>query len=220
MKDAENKLDEIATAFGTSCTTLWRRLKEYNVSTSKGIGRGSHIAGCSTRNQRIERLCRNLYRCVASTYNALFHAMEAVEVLDPDDEVNLFVLHCLYLPRINNSIEEFCKALKKHPLRIEHCWSPYKIWTNSVLRDEIDHEIPDLDSFGLDQEGPIADEQTNTVVVPETFESLSEGIKDTFLQQLYQVTSNIGNIDAIVEFLEVKALLNDLPEASSDSNSE
>ena len=186
----------------------------------RGIGRGSHIAGCSTRNQRIERLWRDLYRCVASTYHALFHAMEAVGVLDSDDEVDLFVLHCLYLPRINDSIEEFCKAWNKHPLRTEHCWSPYKIWTNSVLRDEIDHEIPDVDSFGLDEEGPLAGEQINTVVVPETLESLSEGIKDTFLQQLYQVTSNIGNIDPIVEFLEVKALLNGLLEASSDSNSE
>ena len=48
--------------------------------------------------------------------------------------------------------------------------------------------MPDVDSFGLDEESPLADEQINTVVVPETLESLSEGIKDTILQQLYQVT--------------------------------
>ena len=72
------------------------------------IGRGSHLAGSSTRNQRIERF--DVYRCVASTYHELFHSMEERGVLDPDNENDLYVLHCFYLPRINNSLNEFMKA--------------------------------------------------------------------------------------------------------------
>ena len=106
--------------------------------------------------------------------------MEAVGVLDPDNEIDLFALHCLYLPRINNSLEEFTKAWNKHPLRTEQNWSPYKIWANSVIRGEIDHHIPELESFGLDEEGPIADEQVNTVLVPETLEDLSGDKKNIF----------------------------------------
>lgn len=92
----------------------------------RGVERGSHLAGSSTRNQRIERLWRDVYRCV---------------------------------------------AWNKHPLRSERNWSPYKIWTNSVICNEIDDHIPDLELFCLDEEDPIADEQMNTIVVPETLET-------------------------------------------------
>ena len=186
----------------------------------RGVERGSHLAGSSTRNQRIERLWRDVYRCVASTYHALFHAMESVGVLDPDDEIDLFALQCLYLPRINDSLEEFIRAWNKHPLRSERNWSPYKIWTNSVICNEIDDHIPDLELFGLDEEGPIADEQMNTIVVPETLETLSEEAKGTFVQQLSRVTANTADVDPNVEFLEVKAILLDLLETSSDSSTD
>ena len=186
----------------------------------RGVERGSHLAGSSTRNQRIERLWRDVYRCVASTYHALFHAMESVGVLDPDDEIDLFALQCLYLPRINDSLEEFIRAWNKHPLRSERNWSPYKIWTNSVICNEIDDHIPDLELFCLDEEDPIADEQMNTIVVPEILETLSEEAKGTFVQQLSRVTANTADVDPNVEFLEVKAILLDLLETSSDSSTD
>ena len=72
---------------------------------TKGHRRGSHIAGKSTHNQRIERLWRDVYRCVASTFHGIFYYMEEQQLLDPDSELDLFVLHCVFLPRINHSLE-------------------------------------------------------------------------------------------------------------------
>lgn len=85
---------------------------------------------------------------------------------------------------------------------------------------EMDHEIPDLEVFGLDEEGPIVAEQLNTVVIPETFEDISEETKDAFLHQLRHISANIGSIDPNVEFLEIKALLIDLLETTSSSESD
>lgn len=60
-----------------------------------GPGRASHIAGSSIHNQRIEHLWRDVYRCVLSSYHEVFYEMEALDILDPDDELDLFVLHIL-----------------------------------------------------------------------------------------------------------------------------
>ena len=76
----------------------------------RGCGRGSHIAGASVHNQRIERLWRDVYRCVCSTYHQLFYELEALGILDPVNENDLFVLYCIFLPRINRSLTAFSRA--------------------------------------------------------------------------------------------------------------
>ena len=95
--------------------------------TVRGTNRGSHIAGSSVHNQRIERLWRDVYRCVCSTYHELFYAMEAIGVLDPTDDSDLFVLHCVFLPRIIKSLHDFSRAWNLHPIRTEQNWSPEKL---------------------------------------------------------------------------------------------
>ena len=118
-----------------------------------GIGRGSHIAASSVHNQRIERLWRDVFRCVCSTYHELFYSMEAIGILDPDDDLDLFVLRCVYLLRVNKSVAEFARAWNLHPIRTERNWSPRQIMMNSMIREIYvyeDMEIPlHLPSTGM-----------------------------------------------------------------------
>ena len=136
----------------------------------RGSGRGSHIAGASVHNQRIERLWRDVYRCVCSTYHQLFYELEAMGVLDPVDEHDLFVLHCIFLPRINRSLTAFSRAWNMHPLRTERNWSPRQIMINSMIKESEVYqssEVPPSD-YGVDYDGPLPDNEVGTVCVPET----------------------------------------------------
>ena len=58
-----------------------------------------------------------LYHCVRSSFHSLFHYMEAIGVLNPADESDLFVLHSVFLPRINNALHEFALACNLHPMQ-------------------------------------------------------------------------------------------------------
>ena len=112
------------------------------------------------------------------------------------------------------SLEEFTKAWNKHPIRTVNNWTPYKIWINGTIsmNDEDVTNISEMEEFGVDEEGPLPEEQLNTVVVPDTLSEIDNNVLDIFVEHLKQAAPSVFSyeMDYITEFSQAKEFLMNL----------
>lgn len=156
------------------------------MENERGFNRGSYIAGRSVHNSRIERLWRDVYYSVIQTFYSLFYYLESINVLNIDNENDLFCLHYVFLPRINASLIEFTEAYNQHSIRTEHGWSPYRMWVNGMINTERRNSVAvsnfmnvaNIQSFGIDPNELYTSEGNNLPQhIPEVELQLPAGVQ-------------------------------------------
>ena len=115
------------------------------------------ITGSSTHNERIERLWRDVFRCVSKLFYDTFHSLEEDHLLDPLNETDIFCLHYVYVPIINRCLQEFVESWNHHRISSEHNRTPYQLQVmGSLPSTQLDVNVDDDDTLCIAQDLLIA----------------------------------------------------------------
>ncbi len=128
--------DQVRTDLGGENVEVWQFMVAQHATSS------AVLTGSSTHNERIERLWRDVYRCVSVLFHDLFRSMEDDGNLNCLNEVDMFCLHFTFLPRINQALESFVESWNNHPVSTCSNLTPNQVFIQGALRQNLLPTLP------------------------------------------------------------------------------
>ena len=123
--------ERLRTDLGGENVDAWRYMVEQHASTS------AVITGSSVHNERIERLWRDVYRCVGVIYHDCFRKLEEENFLHPLNETDMYCLKFVFIPRINATLESFVQSWNNHSLSTENNMTPNQLFIRGAIQQNM-----------------------------------------------------------------------------------
>lgn len=128
--------NQVRSDLGSENVDVWRYMVEQHSSESVVV------VGSSTHNERIERMWRDVHRCVGVLYADLFRTLERDGKLNCLNEVDMFCLHFIFIPRINRNIDSFVESWNNHPMSTAHNLTPNQQFIQGAVQQNMMPTLP------------------------------------------------------------------------------
>lgn len=176
--------DRVRSDLGGENSEVWRYMLEQHCLES------AILVGSSTHNQRIERMWRDVHRCICVLYADLFREMEDDGKLSCLNEIDLYCLHAVFLPRINSAIDSFVECWNNYPLSTSYNLTPNQMFIEGALRRNMAPVLPSPTHLTSNIQAPTP---SDIVVVPRsTFHPCNNLEQELQQVDMLRVTEDFG----------------------------
>lgn len=187
------------------------------VNATQGVDRGSVLIGTSVHNQRIERLWVDVFKGCLALFYQVFMYLEEQNVLDVSSDEDMFCLHYVFKPVIDQRLKVFQESYNRHPLTTSGNRTPYQLFvrgtleniqSNSVAMQGIQH-AGSMD-LGIDPDAPPAPAELTTEVVVDEVPSILSQHQMELLRNHVDPTRDCQNgtgIDVYIKTIQYVAYL-------------
>ena len=156
-------------------------------------------------------------QCWTLVQNALLEMLmlQLSGILNTGDSLHMYVLHYVFLPRINVSVESFVRGWNAHPMRTLRNWSPERTFVNGLMdvRNRFQTQICDwyrsppeqaidMNWYGVDFNGPLPTDDDLPNVEVSDLDSPLTGRQDAILRSINPLRdSTVFGMDVFIDAL-------------------